>query len=135
MFPQWFRNEKGFLDFLFYKLPPYHPNLFLPILLSHLLLPPYTSPLFCTVFAFVFSLFLSYSLCERIKKMPNNEAKFSVNQPLKTQKLFIGVQIFFRIVAIAASVASSWLMITSKQVIDIGGIVLDARYSYSPEFK
>jgi hypothetical protein len=67
--------------------------------------------------------------------MANNEAKFSVNQPLKTQKLFIGVQIFFRIVAIAASVASSWLMITSKQVIDIGGIVLDARYSYSPEFK
>ncbi|XP_011002112.1 PREDICTED: CASP-like protein 1F1 [Populus euphratica] len=67
--------------------------------------------------------------------MANNEAKFSENQPSKTQKLFIGGQIFLRIVAIVASVASSWLMITSKQVIDIGGIVLDARYSYSPEFK
>ncbi|KAB5525189.1 hypothetical protein DKX38_022938 [Salix brachista] len=67
--------------------------------------------------------------------MANNEAKFSKNQPWKTKKLFFVTQIFSRIVAMAASSASSWLMITSKQVIDIAGIVLDARYSYSPEFK
>ncbi|KAJ6410484.1 hypothetical protein OIU84_007265 [Salix udensis] len=67
--------------------------------------------------------------------MANNEAKFSENQPWKTKKLFFVTQIFSRIVAMAASSASSWLMITSKQVIDIAGIVLDARYSYSPEFK
>ncbi|CAK7336793.1 unnamed protein product [Dovyalis caffra] len=67
--------------------------------------------------------------------MANPEGKFSQNQPLKTQKLFIGAQIFFRIVAIAASLVSSGLLITNKQAIDIGGLVLDARYSYSPEFK
>lgn len=67
--------------------------------------------------------------------MADIETKFSQNQPLKTQKNFIGAQIFLRIVVIAASFASTWLMLTNKQTIDIGGFVLDANYSYSPEFK
>ncbi|XP_011042940.1 PREDICTED: CASP-like protein 1F2 isoform X1 [Populus euphratica] len=67
--------------------------------------------------------------------MAEIETKFSQNQPLKTQKIFIGAQIFLRIVVIAASFASTWLMLTNKQTIDIGGFVLDAKYSYSPEFK
>jgi len=67
--------------------------------------------------------------------MEDIETKISQNQPLKTQKIFIGAQIFLRIVVIAASFASTWLMLTNKQTIDIGGFVLDANYSYSPEFK
>jgi hypothetical protein len=67
--------------------------------------------------------------------MADIETKSSQNQPLKTQNIFIGAQIFLRIVVIAASFASTWLMLTNKQTIDIGGFALDANYSYSPEFK
>ncbi|KAJ6358638.1 hypothetical protein OIU76_000369 [Salix suchowensis] len=67
--------------------------------------------------------------------MADIETKLSQNQPLKTQKMFIGAQIFLRIVVVATSFASAWLMLTNKQIIDIGGFVLDANYKYSPEFR
>ncbi|KAJ6418031.1 hypothetical protein OIU84_001423 [Salix udensis] len=53
--------------------------------------------------------------------MADIETKLSQNQPLKTQKIFIGAQIFLRIVVVATSFASTWLMLTNKQIIDIGG--------------
>ena len=83
-----------------------------------------------------FALFLAApSVKDLKKKMADIETKLSQNQPLKTQKIFIGAQIFLRIVVVATSFASTWLMLTNKQIIDIGGFVLDANYKYSPEFK
>ncbi|EXB54908.1 hypothetical protein L484_008838 [Morus notabilis] len=67
--------------------------------------------------------------------MANTEAKFQQNPPQKTQNLFFGAQICLRILAVASTLAATWIILTSKQSIEIIGITFEARYSYSPAFK
>ncbi|PRQ16889.1 putative casparian strip membrane protein [Rosa chinensis] len=68
--------------------------------------------------------------------MATIEAKaLQPNPPVRTQKLFLGAQICLRTVAMATTLAATWIMITSKQSTEIVGIAFDARYSYSSAFK
>ncbi|GMN56565.1 hypothetical protein TIFTF001_025682 [Ficus carica] len=67
--------------------------------------------------------------------MANTEAKFQPNQHQKTQNLFLGAQICLRILAIASTLTATWIVLTSKQSIEIIGMTFTARYSYSPAFK
>ncbi|PON77208.1 Casparian strip membrane protein [Parasponia andersonii] len=67
--------------------------------------------------------------------MATTEDKFQQNPPLKTQNLFLGAQIFLRVLALAVTLAASWIVLTSKQTILILGMAFDARYSYSPAMK
>ncbi|KAF5476497.1 hypothetical protein F2P56_003247 [Juglans regia] len=67
--------------------------------------------------------------------MDGFEAKFPQNPALKTQKIVLGAQICLRILAIATSLAATWVMLTSKQSEEIIGITFYARYSYSSSMK
>ncbi|KAK9926570.1 hypothetical protein M0R45_023791 [Rubus argutus] len=67
--------------------------------------------------------------------MATVEVKLQPNPPVKTQKLFLGAQICLRAFVMAATLAATWIMVTSKQSTVIVGIAFDARYSYSSAFK
>ncbi|KAB2633117.1 CASP-like protein [Pyrus ussuriensis x Pyrus communis] len=67
--------------------------------------------------------------------MASTGSKFQQNPPLKTQKIFLGVQIFMRTATMTATLAATWVMVTNKQSSQIIGIEFDARYYYSPTFK
>ncbi|KAF5743665.1 hypothetical protein HS088_TW08G00250 [Tripterygium wilfordii] len=54
---------------------------------------------------------------------------------MKTQKIQNGAQVCLRILTIATTLAATWLVFTDKQTIEIFGLKMDARYSYSPAFK
>lgn len=58
-----------------------------------------------------------------------------VSPPLKTHKIFFLTQIFLRILAFTASLASAWMMLTNKQDALVYGIWVSASYSYSSAFK
>ncbi|KAI3463583.1 hypothetical protein Pfo_020246 [Paulownia fortunei] len=65
-----------------------------------------------------------------------NTIDTSLNSPpLKTHKLYFATQISLRVLAIAATLAAAWIILTSKQTTVVYGIQADARYSYSPAFK
>ncbi|XP_073135977.1 CASP-like protein 1F1 [Henckelia pumila] len=53
----------------------------------------------------------------------------------KTQKIFIISQILLRSLAIAATLAAAYIVLTSKQTVAVYGFQVDARYSYIPAFK
>ncbi|XVF54749.1 hypothetical protein PTKIN_Ptkin05aG0206400 [Pterospermum kingtungense] len=57
------------------------------------------------------------------------------NSPLKTHKLVLGGQICLRIMAIAAALAATLMIVTSNQIVVVYGMTFDAKYSYSPAFK
>ncbi|CAA3003194.1 CASP 1F2 [Olea europaea subsp. europaea] len=60
----------------------------------------------------------------------------TVSQSLhKTHKLSFASQILLRVLATGGSLAATWLVLTSKQTVEVFGIVVDARYSYSSAFK
>ena len=65
------------------------------------------------------------------------EAKFQQNSPLRvrTHKLFLGAHICFRILTVSATVAAALMMISSSQTIEVYGIKVEAKYSYSSAFK
>ncbi|KAI5683172.1 hypothetical protein M9H77_04400 [Catharanthus roseus] len=50
-------------------------------------------------------------------------------------KWFFGFQFCLRLLSIGATLAASYLILTSKQITTIFGIVADARYSYSTAFR
>ncbi|CAI9754031.1 unnamed protein product [Fraxinus pennsylvanica] len=52
-----------------------------------------------------------------------------------TQKISFASQILLRVLAIACSLAATWLVITSKQTVVVFGIAVNARYSYSSALK
>lgn len=54
---------------------------------------------------------------------------------MKTQKLVLASQIFLRMVAIAAALAATLVIVTSNQTVVVYGLTFDAKYSYSPAFK
>lgn len=68
-------------------------------------------------------------------EMENNETRKIHNSTLKTHKLSLAVQICLRFLATAATLAATWIILTSNQTVAVFGIVVDARYSYSPAFK
>ncbi|CAI9757327.1 unnamed protein product [Fraxinus pennsylvanica] len=53
----------------------------------------------------------------------------------KTDKLSFASQILLRVLATGGTLAAAWLVLTSKQTVEVFGIVVDARYSYSSAFK
>ncbi|XP_027121365.1 CASP-like protein 1F1 [Coffea arabica] len=67
--------------------------------------------------------------------MENVEAKHIHNSTLKTHKLSFMAQICLRLLATVATLAAAWIILTSKQTVAVFGMVVDARYSYSPAFK
>ncbi|KAJ8559765.1 hypothetical protein K7X08_003823 [Anisodus acutangulus] len=62
-------------------------------------------------------------------------AKNMQSPPLKPYKCLLGTQILLRILATAFTLASTWILLTSKQTVTVFGLEMDARYSYSPIFK
>ncbi|XP_060171313.1 CASP-like protein 1F1 [Lycium barbarum] len=67
--------------------------------------------------------------------MESFDAKNMQSPPLKCYKYLLGTQIMLRIMATAFTLASTWIILTSKQTVTVFGIEMDARYSYSPIFK
>ncbi|XP_034672618.1 CASP-like protein 1F1 [Vitis riparia] len=67
--------------------------------------------------------------------MAGIEAKFQQNPPLGTHKLFLGAHICLRILTVTATLTAAWMMITSKQTVEVYGIQVEAKYSYSSAFK
>ncbi|OIT02119.1 PREDICTED: CASP-like protein 1F2 [Nicotiana attenuata] len=67
--------------------------------------------------------------------MENLDAKNMPSPPLKPYKCLLKTQIFLRILATAFTLASTWIILTSKQTVTVFGLEMDARYSYSPIFK
>ncbi|KAL2515039.1 CASP-like protein [Forsythia ovata] len=53
----------------------------------------------------------------------------------KTQKISFVSQILLRVLAIAGTLAATWIILTSKETVVVFGIQVDARYSYSSAFK
>lgn len=68
--------------------------------------------------------------------MAGIEAKIQQNPPQGTQrKLCHGVHVCLRIVTVAATLTAAWMMITSKQIVEVLGIHVEAKYSYSSALK
>ncbi|KAF8378052.1 hypothetical protein HHK36_029386 [Tetracentron sinense] len=63
------------------------------------------------------------------------QTKVVQNPPRKSQKLFFIAQISLRILAVVATFAATWIMVTSKQSKEIFGIKFAAKYSYSSAFQ
>ncbi|XP_006347351.1 CASP-like protein 1F1 [Solanum tuberosum] len=63
------------------------------------------------------------------------EPKNMQSSPLKPYKYLLGTQILLRILATIFTLASTWIILTSKQTVTIFGLEMDARYSYSSAFK
>ncbi|GER45518.1 CASP-like protein VIT_17s0000g00560 [Striga asiatica] len=64
-----------------------------------------------------------------------NDKTQHIIPPLKTHKLLFATQISLRLLAFAATLAATSIMLSTKQTALVFGIQLDARYSYSPAFK
>ncbi|KAF3644101.1 CASP-like protein 1F2 [Capsicum chacoense] len=67
--------------------------------------------------------------------MENSGSKNMQRPPMKPYKCLLGTQILLRILATTFTLASTWIILTSKQTVTIFGLEMDARYSYSPVFK
>ncbi|XP_021909001.1 CASP-like protein 1F2 [Carica papaya] len=67
--------------------------------------------------------------------MANAEPKILQNPPTKTHKFLLLLQIFLRASVMAASLASTSLIVTNKETTLVFGIPVQAKYSYSPSFK
>ncbi|KAL5543827.1 hypothetical protein UlMin_007611 [Ulmus minor] len=63
--------------------------------------------------------------------MSTNEGKLNQNP----EKFFLGAQILLRTLTTAATIIATWMVFTSKQSVEIIGMIFDARYSYSPAVK
>lgn len=57
------------------------------------------------------------------------------SSPLKPYKYLLGTQILLRFLATIFTLASTLIILTSKQTVTIFGLEMDARYSYSSAFK
>ncbi|CAN4100613.1 unnamed protein product [Withania somnifera] len=55
--------------------------------------------------------------------------------PMKPYKFLLGTQIFLRLLATTFTLASTWIILTSKQTVTVFGYEMAARYSYSPILK
>lgn len=55
----------------------------------------------------------------------------SLNLPKYTK----AAQISLRIMAMAATLAAAWIVLSSKETVVIYGITANAKYSYSPTYK
>ncbi|KAK4370747.1 hypothetical protein RND71_010222 [Anisodus tanguticus] len=62
-------------------------------------------------------------------------AKNMQKPPLKSHKCLLATQILFRILATAFTLAATLIILSSKQIVSVFGIEMDARYSYSSAFK
>ncbi|RVW52565.1 CASP-like protein 1F1 [Vitis vinifera] len=51
--------------------------------------------------------------------MAGIEVKFQQNPPLGTHKLFLGAHICLRILTVTATLTAAWMMITSKQIVEV----------------
>ncbi|XP_009626653.1 CASP-like protein 1F2 [Nicotiana tabacum] len=67
--------------------------------------------------------------------MESFSVKNMQSPPRKSHTCLLGTQIFLRILATAFTLASTLIILTSKQTVTVFGIEMDARYSYSPTFK
>ncbi|KAF8390710.1 hypothetical protein HHK36_025237 [Tetracentron sinense] len=67
--------------------------------------------------------------------MADIQTKVVQSPPRRSHKIFVTAQISLRILAIAATLVATWVMVTSKQSMEVFGIKIDAKYSYSSAFK
>ena len=63
------------------------------------------------------------------------EAKNTEMIAVKVEKFTRAAQISLRFLAMAATLAASCIVLTSKETVLIYGITADVKYSYSPSYK
>lgn len=116
-----------YFTLFFISLLPTHPP---PLILLYLYIhihPPF-------IYIHIYFIHIS-SAFTCVQFMANAEPKILQNPPTKTHKFLLLLQIFLRASVMAASLASTSLIVTNKETTLVFGIPVQAKYSYSPSFK
>lgn len=65
----------------------------------------------------------------------SEEGKSTEMVALNLQKYTKAAQISLRFMAMAATLAAAWIVLSSNETVVIYGITADVKYSYSPTYK